>query len=493
MAPTRWPPAGSVEDHVFGQPERFDVFQLVRLLRVRDSSRPSIRSRLKMLLTWRLMSGEADTRSFTSFARRLRFAADLSPGFPGVEVTGCRQLTAEDVLGTPGGRAAASRSLRDARDGTTGGPMSGLMSDATSSALSRSLRSVADGEIVEIRTPNYSVASELGPLPEPFLEWVRDRLRDDDQTFAAFLDVFNHRINVLRHQLKATQDVALDYALPQDTLQADFLANIAGMASLDAEAQIALPRRAWLGMTATLADPRRSATAALTVLRQYLGIPETRLEQLVGDWRPLSSTQWSGLGRQATLGGDAVLGTQVWDETAGVRLTVPAVDYERLCNLLPPPWQPDDADHDGFAATASVAAAADDAHQPKPVHRHQSAAEAAADDDKPLNGYVGLADMVRLVFDRRVDCTVDLTTAAAHLPESLLSATPGSGPSAPRIPLIAAALPAGVRYRGLRLGQTAWLAVRSTRADTDVAADAFRTVSYAIAGDPVSPAQGSLQ
>ncbi|WP_176057309.1 type VI secretion system baseplate subunit TssG [Paraburkholderia sp. BCC1876] len=487
MASASRPPAGSVEELLFDRPERIDVFQLVRLLRVRDSSRPSVKQRLKVLLTWRLMSGEADTRSFAGFARRLRFTADLSPAFPGVEVTGCRRLDAADLLDTPGGRAAMRHLPDGAMHALLNEPVNAAvnapLAATLGAALTTALTSVENGEVVEICTPNYSVASELGPLPEPFLEWVRDRLRDDDRTFAAFLDVFNHRINVLRHQLKATQDVALDYALPQDTLQADFLASIAGMASLDAEAQIVLPRRAWLGMTATLADPRRSATAALTALRQYLGMPDTQLEQLVGDWRPLSSAQWSGLGKQGTLGSDAVLGTQVWNQMAGVRLTVPAVDYERLCNLLPPPWQPE-TPHDPFNQTA-----------PTHPHHHQSAAEAAADNDAPLNGYTGLADMVRLLFDRRVDCTVDLSIAAANLPESLLSATPGSGVTAPAIPLVTAALPPGVRYRGLRLGQTAWLAVRSEAngdAGTDATSDSnsdLRTVSYAIAGDPQGPLQ----
>ncbi|WCM24475.1 type VI secretion system baseplate subunit TssG [Paraburkholderia bryophila] len=486
MASARRPPAGSVEELLFDRPERIDVFQLVRLLRVRDSSRPSVRKRLKVLLTWRLMSGEADTRSFAGFARRLRFTADLSPAFPGVEVTGCRRLDAVDLLDTPGGRAALRHVPDAAVHALLNEPVNAAVnapSTATlGAALTTALTSVENGEVVEIRTPNYSVASELGPLPEPFLEWVRDRLRDDDQTFAAFLDVFNHRINVLRHQLKATQDVALDYALPQDTLQADFLASIAGMASLDAEAQIVLPRRAWLGMTATLADPRRSATAALTALRQYLGMPDTQLEQLVGDWRPLSSAQWSGLGKQGTLGGDAVLGTQVWNQMAGVRLCVPAVDYERLCNLLPPPWQPQDPPepHDPFNQAGAT-------HP----HRHQSAAEAAADNDAPLDGYAGLAAMVRLLFDRRVDCTVELSIAASSLPASLLSATPGSGVTAPAVPLSTAGLPAGARYRGLRLGQTAWLAVRSEAtggAGTDASPD-LRSVSYAIAGDPQGPLQ----
>ncbi|MDN7183250.1 type VI secretion system baseplate subunit TssG [Caballeronia sp. SEWSISQ10-4 2] len=418
MALTRWRDTATVEELLFGEPERIDVFQLVRLLRVRDSASPAAALKLKQRLMWRLMSGEADTRSFAGFSQRLRFRADLSPAFPGCEVTACTSLDSAATPVTPATQQAAS---------------------------------VKTG-MVEIRTPNYCIASELGPLPEPFVDWVRDRLRDDDQTFAAFLDVFNHRVNILRHQLKARQDVALDYALPQDTLQADFLASIAGVGSRDAEAQIALPRRAWLGMTATLADPRRSAAAALTALRQYLGVPATQLVPLVGGWRPLSAQQWPSLGRQATLGGDAVLGAQVWNEMAGVRLHVPDVDYGRLCRLLPPPW-----------TAPSIATDSSSRTQP---------------DDAPLDGYLGLVHMVRLLFDRRVDCTIELTTRAAQLPQSMLTATPGLGDTAP-----SSAQPTGVPYMGLRLGQTAWLA-SSSEHDADALHEVMRQVSFMIVGDP---------
>jgi type VI secretion system protein ImpH len=506
MASTRWPPATSLEDSLFAEPERFDVFQLVRLLRVRDSSRPQVAQKLQQLLRWRLMSGEADTRSFASFASRLRFRADLSPEFPGSEVTGCRRV---DTMANGGRLAAGMQALALAQGALDGlGALSGLADSAgqldaqgtAASADALAAEAFNQAGVVEIRTPNYVVASELGPLPEPFVEWVRDRLRDDDQTFAAFLDVFNHRINVLRHQLKASQDVALDYALPQDTLQADFLASIAGMVSLDAEAQIALPRRAWLGMTATLADPRRSAAAGLTALRQYLGMPTAQLVPLVGNWRPLSASQWPSLGKQATLGGDAVLGTQVWDEMAGVRLCVPEVDYGRLCGLLPPPWTPSRShgshgvQHSGGAHAPHSDAhptARDDsptqASEPAPAPIRQSPAEAAADSTEPLNGYDGLSEMVRLLFDRRVDCEVELTVRASQLPQAILTARPGTGDTANGTPAVAATRPGGTRYRGLLLGQTAWLAAAEAQAGN--AADELRKVSFTISGDPVGAFQ----
>lgn len=425
MASARRRSAATVEERVFGEPERFDVFQLVRLLRVRDATRPGRARKIRERLLWRLMSGEADTRSFAGFARRLRFTAELSPAFPGTEVTRCAPL----------------RERLDEMRRT------GLRAGTAAEAV---LVDMLGADAIELRTPNYCVASELGPLPEPFLEWVRDRLKDDDRTFAAFLDLFNHRINVLRHQAKATQEVALDYALPQDTLQADFLASLAGIISLDAEAQIALPRRAWLGMTATLADPRRAAAPALTALRQYLGVPKARLVPLVGAWRQRAPAQWASLASRPSLGGGAVLGTRVWNQMAGVYLRVPDVDYARLCALLPPPWR-------------------------EPAARPHEEGPRHSAGHGPSDGYTGLAQTVRLLFDRRVDCVVALTTRAANLPPSILTAHPEAGETPP-------GLPPAVPYRGLRLGQTAWLGASGQAANGE---SGMRYVRFTIPADPV--------
>lgn len=462
MATDRRGSAASIEASLFSEPDRFDVFQLVRLLRIRDSSRPDAAAALKRRLRWRLMSGEADTRSFVRFARRLRFSAELSAAFPGRELTACR------IVPQPG----------------TGHDRRGR----TAQALPVLPAPLAHGQhdVVELKTPNYCVASELGPLPEPFLEWVRERARDDDGTFAAFLDLFNHRIHVLRHQLKAMQDVALDYALPQDTLQADYLASLAGIASLNAEAQLALPRRAWLGMAATLADPRRAAAPALAALRQYLGVPRARLVPLVGNWRGRPGASWMALGQASTLGGDAVLGTRVWNQMAGVYLRVPDVDYGRLCALLPPPWKADgeagtergeqeDAAGPVGPATGDGRGGATEpsrARAPEPDSQRQPHPSA-------IDGYEGLAQMVRLLFDRRVDCIVALTTDARHLPPSVLTATPGARETAPSAPALNGALPDGVPYRGLLLGQTAWLAGGGG------AAGGRRHVRYTITADPL--------
>ncbi len=65
---------------------------------------------------------------------------------------------------------------------------------------------------------------------------------------SAFINVFNQRIHVLRYELKQRSLRALDPAMPADTQYAAQLASLMGLGLQDQQAQIPLPKRAWLGM-----------------------------------------------------------------------------------------------------------------------------------------------------------------------------------------------------------------------------------------------------
>lgn len=338
--------APSLNNVIAGQYARFNVFQLVRLLRhAPDGSVPGG--------AWPL-------------ATRLRFRADLRAGFPGHEVT---RLA----------RARAMPSFRcEARSG---------------------LRMPAR---LELRTPNYCVASELGPLPEPFLEWVRDQERVGGHAMAAFLDVFNQRVHVLRHELKLRSLRALDPALPAQTRYAAQLAALMGVAMPEQQAQIPLPMRAWLGLSGLLVNSRKSASVVAQILTAYLGV-ECRLQTLVGRWRDIEEPDRIALGRkQHALGQRSLLGARTWDAHASVRLYAGRMGYGAVCALLP------------------LRATRDGDAQPGSAHR-------------------GLVAMIRMLLDRRFDCEVVLTLDSATVPPSRLS------------------LPWHGGGLGLRLGQTAWL------------------------------------
>ena len=332
---------------VVGQYARFDAFQLVRLLRHRSGGQ------------WPL-------------AARVRFRAELDAAFPGHEITQLRLIA----------------------------PMP-------------EFRLLARGEArlpqrLELRTANYCLASELGPLPQPFLDWVREQERIGGHAMSAFFDLFNQRTHVLRHELKQATVRALDDAPPARTRHAAYLAAVIGMGQPTLQQQIPLPPRAWLGLAGLLMDRRRSAAVVAQVMSAYLGVRCT-LRSLVGEWRPIEDDDRLRLGKGPhRLGRDTLLGRSAWDARSAVELEVAPLPYAACCALLPLHAAPD-------------AQAGRQAAGPAPS---RSASPASPSPALPSPAHQGLVAMLRLLLDRRFDCRVVLHVDPDTVPPSRLS-TPG--------------------------------------------------------------------
>lgn len=310
-------------------------------------------------------------------ASRLRFRADLSAAFPGREISRLALRYAPLARGT--GQSE---------------------------------------EQIEITTPNYCVAGTLGPLPEPFTEWVREQERARSHAMADFFNIFNQRLNLLRFQLKSRQTPGLNNAPPEQTPHAYYLASLMGLGQPELAAQVPLPQRAWLGLAGLLTNCRKSASTVTHVLSLFLSAP-VKLEQHVGAWQTIEADDRIALGRNNhRLGQQSLVGRRVWDQEARVRLIIAPLAYERFCLLLPP---------NGTSGAAPY--------------------------------FDGFLSLLRLLLDRLCDCEVQLQALAETIPASTLTALPR---------------PQADGYRGLRLGQTAWLNGKSASAQP------ARTATYLV-------------
>lgn len=232
----------------------------------------------------RLLLRERGARA-ERFERELRFRAELSSAFPGHEVT---------------------------------------------RVLDRGARAP-----LALSTPDYVVAGYLGPLPEPYTDWLQNRVRDGDRVMADFLDLFNHRFSALRFEMRARNRPLLANSAPGEAEQGEQLAACAGLAAPGLIEQLPQPRRAWLGVAGLLADRRKSAPALVAVLSAYLGT-KIALRQLAGAWRAFAPAERNALGRAGSrLGTEMVLGAKVWDQQAGVELQIGPLGYARFRELLP--------------------------------------------------------------------------------------------------------------------------------------------------------------
>lgn len=257
----------------------------------------------------------------------LRFGAELSAAFPGQEITGL----VDDGAGKP----------------------------------------------IRIKTSNYCVAGIIGPMPEPFVEWLRARVRDGDRAMLDFFDLFNHRINTLRYALKACFNPGLNNARPEHTDNAAYLAAVMGLYQPGQADALPLPRRTLLAMAGLLGDRRRSAAMIERVLRLFTGVP-VQVLQLRGGWAAIDTAQQIQLGRQnARLGGETPLGRRFWDPQGRIALRLTNLDHAAFCDLLPGGDR-----HDGLVA------------------------------------------LIRHVTDRQVDCVVTLGLAEDVLPPVRLTGDP---------------------------------------------------------------------
>lgn len=226
---------------------------------------------------------------------------------------------------------------------------------------------------VTLTTPNYCVAGYLGPLPDAYTEWLQRRAAGGDRAMADFLDLFNHRANVLRYRIKARSRLSLRNEVPEQTPLAGYLAAVMGLGDDSLMARLPLPRRALLALAGMLADRRRSASVIRRVLSIYLGAPVEVL-QLRGGWQAIMPPIRSHLGTaNSRLGSEAVLGSRVWDQQARIELVIGPLGYARFCALLP-----GGAEHQRFVA------------------------------------------LLRYLTDRQVDCLVRLKLVPAQTPQPLL-------------------------------------------------------------------------
>lgn len=398
MATAGWRTGEPLVRQLQARPASFDFFQWVRLMTWPPGGAARVDGGVgdAQLTVARAFAPDMDGPGGHRVGERLRFRGELSAAFPGSEISHGR-VRKEQLHGESHNEPREPR--KEPR--------------------------------TELFVTNFSLLGVLGPMPDSFAEWVRERLTDRDPGMAEFLDIFNHRISTLRYELKAASVAGFDALRPERSRYAKAVGALMGLAAFEGEGErllarrVPMPKRALLALAGLVGNGRKSASAAAMVLRVYLGGTQAQrasaqarqlrveVEELRGAWRAIEPEDLTRLGARRLAGG-APLGSRVWVNQAAVGLNIGPLSYARLCLLL--------ADHAGYPG-----------------------------DDRPEarfgSGHAGLAAMLHYLFDRHVDVQVCVTVEEDSIPRALLwrprrLAGFGSG-------------------HGLRLGQTAWLHGRS--------------------------------
>jgi type VI secretion system protein ImpH len=177
-----------------------------------------------------------------------------------------------------------------------------------------------------------------GPLPLHFTDYARDReVNAKDETLAAFLNIFHHRILSLFFRAWAVNQKAVDLDRPEHANFPRYIGSFFGLGMPELRHRDAIADWAKLYYSGWLAGQSRCADGLESILRDFFQMP-VRILTFVGHWLLLSEESICRLGERpetGTLGYSAVIGSRVWDCQLKFRVRIGPVSLDQLQRLLP--------------------------------------------------------------------------------------------------------------------------------------------------------------
>lgn len=176
-----------------------------------------------------------------------------------------------------------------------------------------------------------------GPLPLHLTEYARERIRQvGDPTFAAFVDLFHHRMLVLFHRAWARSRAVVS----RDRHERDrFRTYVGATFGLTAETHLggSVPDRAALQFAGLFAMASRPPEGLQAVLRGYFERP-VDVREFVGEWLTIHDDERFRLGHSAkvsSLGRTTVLGARVFSRSHKFRVRLGPLREADFPRFLP--------------------------------------------------------------------------------------------------------------------------------------------------------------
>ncbi len=196
----------------------------------------------------------------------------------------------------------------------------------------------SEGEPHRLSQYFFGLFGPHGPLPVHLTEYAKDRDHNEkDPTFRRFADIFHHRMLLLFYRAWANAGPETSLDRPTASRFDAYVGSMFGVGSADLRNRDAVPDSAKFHLAGLLAMKTRPATALVAILNVFMQL-QFRVREFVGGWMHLPAGDWSKLGSRvgaSTLGGDVVLGSNVWTCQNRFRLICGPLPYASFQRLLP--------------------------------------------------------------------------------------------------------------------------------------------------------------
>jgi len=177
-----------------------------------------------------------------------------------------------------------------------------------------------------------------GMLPLHYTELIVARAAARDRTLQDFFDVFHHRIVSLFYQ--AWLKYRFQFRLERGEFDAfsHYLLDLVGLGTRGLQDRQELADDSLLYYSGLLSQQPRSATALRLLLSDYFQAP-VEIEQFVGAWYRLEENAQccfeQGPAESRQLGVGAVVGDEIWEPQARVRIVIGPLTLSRYLDFLP--------------------------------------------------------------------------------------------------------------------------------------------------------------
>ncbi|MEO8185451.1 MAG: type VI secretion system baseplate subunit TssG [Deltaproteobacteria bacterium] len=195
-----------------------------------------------------------------------------------------------------------------------------------------------NGETGRMRLAFLGLFGTQGPLPLHFTEHARDGLRGaGDRTFAAFVDLFQHRLFAFFHRAWALSQPAVGQDRSETNPFLRYLGALCGVGLPSMHARDGIPQRAKVQFVSRLSGNLRNAEGLEAILQEYFGVP-VRLEEFIGEWLDIPPEYRWQLGRArevSALGETTVAGARSFQRAQKFRVTLGPLGAADFQSFLP--------------------------------------------------------------------------------------------------------------------------------------------------------------
>jgi len=190
-----------------------------------------------------------------------------------------------------------------------------------------------------LMTVNFmGLTGPLGVLPIHYTEFLQRRQAEGDTSALDFLDLFHHRIISLFYRAWQKYHFQTTHGRGEHDRIRLYLQNLIGLGHDELLNRQAVPDDALLFHAGLLTQQPRSAVGCESFLEDYFGVP-VRIEQFVGAWYRLEPEAQTSFRDDTAisdiLGGGAVVGDEVWDAQAGLRVVLGPLTLAQYREFLP--------------------------------------------------------------------------------------------------------------------------------------------------------------